>query len=373
MVATSVISISPPEQQLDRTLLEAPGGFAWWYADMVDDDGNGLVLIWSFGLPFLPGYASAARRGDAPEAGERPSLNLATYREGELDFYLLQEFDPADVNWSSDGQSWTFGRNQLSSRIVEGRRRLVAELDTDVPGSDAPLTGTIQIHGKPRKPFGGETEANGLPEHDWTPLTVLADGQADLTFPNGETWQCRGRAYHDRNGGNVPLHDVGIDHWIWGRAPLDDRELIYYLLWEAPDDDPTAIGLEIAADGATTLHESLDVTCRGRARNMGGLHWWRELQLGIDGQPWLDVSHRWVVDSGPFYMRYLTRATTPDGATATGVGELCEPARIDLGRHRPLVRMRVHRPTGRNSVWLPLFSGPRSDRVARLLRSFLPA
>lgn len=372
MVATSVISISPPEQPLHRGLLEAPGGFAWWYADMVDDQGDGLVLIWSYGLPFLPGYASAARRGEAPAAGERPSLNLATYRRGELDFYLLQEYSPTQVNWSAEGDAWTFGDNRLISRIEDGRRVMRADLSTDIPGSDGKLSGSIEIEGAPRKPFGGETHIDGLPEHDWTPLTVLADGRAVLEFPDGSSWTCSGRAYHDRNGGNVPLHDVGIDHWIWGRAPFEDRELIYYLLWPAPGEPPTAVGLEIGPDGSTTFHEALDVRRAGGSRNMGGLKWWRQLELGLDGDPWLEVSHRWVVDSGPFYMRYLTRASAPDGSTATGVGELCEPARIDLGRHRPLVRMRVHKPRGRNSMWLPLFSGPREGRVTRLLRSFLP-
>jgi hypothetical protein len=353
-------------------LLDAPGGFAWWYADMVDEHGNGFVLIWSFGLPFLPGYASAARRGQAPPAGERPSLNLATYREGELDFYLLQEFDPSDVSWEDDGETWIFGENRLTSHVEAGTRVMRAEFSTDVPGTGGRLEGTIEITGTQRKPFGGETPVEGLPEHDWTPLTVLANGRADLHFPDGTDWYSEGRAYHDRNGGDVPLHEVGIDHWIWGRAPFEDRELIYYLLWPTPDADPVALGMEITPDGTTTVHEELQVSRGEASRNMGGLRWWRDLDLSIDGQPWLTVTHEWVVDSGPFYMRYLTRATAPDGATATGVGELCEPDRIDLGRHRPLVRMRVHQPQGRNSVWLPLFSGPREGRVSRLIKSFLP-
>ncbi|MGM0558735.1 MAG: hypothetical protein ACQEVA_20280 [Myxococcota bacterium] len=372
MVATSLISISPPDQPLHRDLLDAPGGFAWWYADMVDERGNGLVLIWSFGLPFLPGYADSARRGKAQRPGDRPSLNLSTYREGELDFYLLQEFDPADVTWAEDGETWSFGDNRLTSRIEDGKRIMRAELSTDIPGTDGVLEGTIEIAGTPRQPFGGETRIEGLPEHDWTPLTVLADGRAELAFPDGTDWQCEGRAYHDRNGGDVPLHDVGIDHWIWGRAPLEDRELIYYLLWPAPDAAPVALGMEIGTNGETTVHEQLEVDRGSASRNMGGLRWWRDLELCLGGELWLRVTHQWVVDSGPFYMRYLTRASAPDGHTVTGVGELCEPDRIDLGRHRPLVRMRVHHPQGQNSMWLPLFSGPRQGRVSRLLKSFLP-
>ena len=44
---------------------------------------------------------------------------------------------------------------------------------------------------------------------------------------------------------------------------------------------------------------------------------------------------------------------------------------IDLDWQRPLVRMRVQRADGRNSMWLPLFTGPKPGRVQRLLRQFV--
>ena len=47
--------------------------------------------------------------------------------------------------------------------------------------------------------------------------------------------------------------------------------------------------------------------------------------------------------------------------------------RIDLGWQRPLVRMRVQRADGDNSIWLPLFTGPKTGRVQRLLRGFVGA
>ena len=60
--------------------LTAPGGFVWWYLDLTDGAGNGVVLIWSFGLPFLPGYADAARKGQGQSPASRPSLNVAVYK-----------------------------------------------------------------------------------------------------------------------------------------------------------------------------------------------------------------------------------------------------------------------------------------------------
>ena len=57
---------SPPE---DDRLPEAPGGFCWWYVDLVDERGDGAVLIWGFALPFL-------EPPTALPAAERPFVNL---------------------------------------------------------------------------------------------------------------------------------------------------------------------------------------------------------------------------------------------------------------------------------------------------------
>ena len=89
--AHPLVARDDPTTPMPRTLLDARGGFAWWYVDLVDEAGNGVVVIWSFGLPFLPGYASASRAGKGERAGDRPSLNVAVYVRGELAAYVLEE------------------------------------------------------------------------------------------------------------------------------------------------------------------------------------------------------------------------------------------------------------------------------------------
>jgi hypothetical protein len=376
MSASSLISLSPPTRRLDRALLEAPGGFLWWYVDLVEPDGNGLVLIWSYGLPFLPGYAQAARDGRAPEPGQRPSVNLSIYKDGALDFYLLQELEPDQAVWSSAEDTWRFGDCRMRRQIVDDRVELDIDIDCPIGGADDRLIGRIELDGVHREPctthdrLDDGAPAEHLGHHDWTPITGPARGVAELTHGD-QRWQIEGRAYHDRNGGSIPQHDLGIDHWIWGRVPLADRELIYYLLWTERDGAPDCFGLSIDDDGRTQLIDDLQVE-RGRAhRNLGGLRWWPQLEISCAGQPWLSVRHRDVVDSGPFYMRYLTEVTVPGNQPVRGFGELCEPARVDLARHRPLVRMRTHDLGGRNSIWLPLFTGPKTGRVRRLIGSWL--
>ena len=73
-----------------------------------------------------------------------------------------------------------------------------------------------------------------------------------------------------------------------------------------------------------------------------------------------------VLDNGPFYQRYLLRGRCGDDE-GFGVGENLVPDRVDTDLLRPLVRMRVHRAGGPNSMWLPLFSGDSAGRWSRLL------
>ena len=74
-----------------------------------------------------------------------------------------------------------------------------------------------------------------------------------------------------------------------------------------------------------------------------------------------------VLDNGPFYQRYLLRGRCGSDE-GYGIGENLMPDRVDTDLLRPLVRMRVHRAVGANSMWLPLFSGDVNGRWSRLLR-----
>jgi len=91
----------------------------------------------------------------------------------------------------------------------------------------------------------------------------------------------------------------------------------------------------------------------------------------LDGQTvWLDVKTRHLVDNGPFYRRFIVEGRA-EGQIAQGIGELLFPDKIDQDLMRPLVRMRVHRANLKNSMWLPLFCGPKDGRLGRLLASWV--
>lgn len=349
-----MLAISPPDQPLSRDLLDSPGGFAWWYMDLVDDDGNGCVLIWSFGLPFLPGRESAARRGQAERAGDRPSLNVAIYRQGRPALYLLQELDPSQADWPADGGRVRLGQSTLHTELSGGERVVHMAIDAALP-SGARLTGQVSMRGRGVKLADS---AGHDPHHQWSPLCTAAVGRATFSVDGRPILDVQGRGYHDRNGSTAPLGSLGISHWIWGRAPTADGERIWYLLWPERG-EPEAWGLQVASDGRTQVLPDLQVRLRGARRGIFGLPWWRTVELRHGGAPWLLVAHASTVDLGFFYGRWIVRATDPTGHVGTGIGEAVRPGRVDRWWNRWLVRMAVHRAQGPNSPFLPLFAGVR--------------
>ncbi|HEX2191008.1 MAG TPA: hypothetical protein VHG51_19015, partial [Longimicrobiaceae bacterium] len=272
--------------------------------------------------------------------------------------------------------SWPGPRTQQIGRCRfvrsgEGRRcTLDAELDCPLPGTADRLTGSVRIRGVARRSAGGDEAPDGA-AHLWTPLTGPAEGTATLRVGGREVARVSGRAYHDRNGGSVPLHALGIERWMWGRFPLRGREVVYYLLWPRGGGAPECLGVTVGVDGSTARVDGLEVELGRERRSYGGLRWPERIVLRARGATWLEVRHRALADVGPFYLRLLSEGTAAGGERGVGWGELCVPDRVDLPAHRPFVRMRVHRVGGANSVWLPLFTGPRERRVGRLLRHAL--
>ncbi|MFB6262512.1 MAG: hypothetical protein ABEL76_02630 [Bradymonadaceae bacterium] len=374
-----MLDIAPVDLEAARRAREAEGGFLWWYVDVVGPDGEGLVAIWSYGLPFLPGYAASDRKGHAPPAAERPSLNLALYRNGEPDFYLLREYEPERAVWTSEESRWEFGETVITSARCGGERRVHLDIDCSVPGTDERVNGDVRISG-PVPSFDELSDGSSGFEHRWEPGIVGGGASVDLEMP-GATRRCfEGAAYHDANCGTTPFHRLGIQRWIWARLPHRDGELVFYALRD--ENGPGAIAeaslphengdrtrrvvLEFDGDGNCRIHRDVQLTLGDSRRDMAGMQYWRRLTwaagAAADWSP-LTLEVDAVVDRGPFYMRLQIRQDQGE----RGFAELIRPRRIDLDRHRPLVRMAVDQSGERNSAWLPLFSGPREGRLQRLV------
>jgi carotenoid 1,2-hydratase len=365
MDIASLLHLDDPAHQPDPAVLDSLGGYLWWYVDLLDATGTGLVLIGSWGLPFLPGYAAAARSGRAQTPRSRPSLNVVTYAGGRPDFYLLQELRPEQASWT--GNTLRFGDSILRTHLVAGRRRLEALLDCPLPGTSDRLQGGVAFDGVALQDPGCSSGT-----HRWTPLAGPSTGAASLTVGGRPLLRCEGPAYHDRNWSPEPLQTQGLERWAWGRVVTEDALQVYYVLWPKHGGEPQLLGLSVDSSGRSTRHRDLALACSPSRRSRYGPAWHPTLSLTQAGAPWLEVRQHRPVEQGPFYLRLQQDVSVAGGPPVRGWGELCVPGRIDRAWERPLVRMRVHRPGEHSSVWNPLFTGTLADRARRQARSLWP-
>jgi hypothetical protein len=329
-----------------REALTAPGGFVWWYVDLVDEAGDGAVVIFGWGLPFLPGYATAARGGRPERPIDRPAVSVAVFRSGSLAFWTLTEIPAATVTWEGDEVRSAAGTLRVST---DRGLRVRAELSGDLRGTR--WTARLAVDGPLRVPDPGEPAHD---PHEWSVLSCGGLGALHLEF-GGRAWTVAGRAYVDRNAGEAPLEQVS-GPWHWGRLALSGRDRVWY----AEAGQNVGRTLEIDEVARELGPPAVEVWRAGR---------WGQMFPGVvswpDGQVVLEP-----VDDSPFYVRFLARGRV-GGAACRGIAEYCVPARIDAAWMRPLVRMAVRPADRAGSRWLPLLSGPTEGRWERTIRGWL--
>ena len=337
--------------------LHTPGGFLWWYVDIIDEQGNGLVLIWSFGLPFLPNYASKARKLKPQSPKERPSLVISIYKNFQLDCYLFQEYCQDEVSW--EDSIWRFGTNHMKT-TPDG---LSISLSLPIPKTKLTLDGTIEISGTRRK----EGTRTSQTVHEWVPILMPATANVHLVCGE-EQYQFFGRAYHDHNSALSPLHNLNIQSWWWGRIALPSQELIWYSLQSNDQSPPINLSISISKDGSIQIYDEGDCKCIKLRKSIFGLSSPSSFELNSPWKERISIKTKSIVDDGPFYQRYIVHAQTQQGE-GYGIAEQVVPDLVDGDWMRPLVQMRVAQSQRtHNSFWLPLFTGPKRGRWKRLIQ-----
>lgn len=333
----------PPLLCVDRSWAAAlprparAGAFDWWYVDGRDEGGDGLVFIWGR-LPFFEGDA--------------PSVNLSIYRGGRRIFWLLQRYSSGGVGAAgAAGFEAELGRSRLALRRSGADLRLEAALDLALPGDPRRLTGSLRLQG-PSALLDGPSREH---RHRWVPLVPFGALEVDLRCGAKPLFRFEGDGYADRNLGDAPLASLGVRRWRWGRALGGGRCTGFYAL-EGEDGRCEGWLLEATPAGVEVRPRPLS-GAEGEALQLPGLR-------ALSGR---------TVERGPFYSRSfgsLERAA--EGGlrerAVPAILERCEVARIGHRWHRPLVRMRMHHLGGSNSIWAPLFNGPRGGRLRSVLR-----
>lgn len=365
-----MITLTPARLPTDPQAVKTPGGFAWWYLDLVDLQGNGLVIIWSVGLPFVPGYAAAARAGTPQSPGARPVTTVSAYEKGRRVYYDFQVHSPENVDFQPvvDGHGrWKFDDNIFTTEVNDDcTHTLRIQLDRAIPGTTDRLTGDVEIRGALRQ--GGSVEpsepSKSTLDHAWSPRLLACNGVARLSTPSMHL-AVHGRAYHDRNSSTLPLHELGIAKWWWGRLSLPDHDIVWYRL-QPTGSDSTIREMVLLVDREGVVQEvDGPIELHGRMRGNFGLSSPRSLRFHDPLSREVTIQLEHLVDDGPFYQRHIVTGTCGEH-TGTGFAELVVPDKIDLDAHRPFVRMAVHNLNGPNSLFLPLFNGPTQSRLSRL-------
>ncbi len=342
--------------------MQKPGAFCWWYADLTDSEGSGCVIVWSFGLPFLPGSRKCT------SALSRPAVHFALYEKGRPSIYLLQEYAAHEANIDIQTGSGHIGDSHFSLTQIHSETRLLIELNQPIPHSRHRLNATLEVSG-PTVLLGTSEET---PPHVWMPQSTWAQGS--LSWSSGDRkGTLKGQAYVDANLSEQALHEQPIESWRWGRVSFPDRSVTYYDILGIDGSRTHTVAVQ---DKGSFQLEDARLTFEDDQTGRYGLTSPRKILIELADEK-IEVNLTHVVDDGPFYQRFLLEGRIfgvahqgPD-QTGHGIAEVVLPQKIDLPWQRPFVRMRTHQVDGRNSAWLPLFSGHHDARWGRLLRSLM--
>ncbi|MBS1910833.1 MAG: hypothetical protein JST22_02490 [Bacteroidetes bacterium] len=340
--------------------LQAAGSYEWSYFDGLADDGEtGFVAIWFRGCPMSPYYAAAiGRQRRRPESAaalptDYCAFSISLYRRGRRLFSILEEGPGREfVHRDADVR---YGRNAVRTDMAaNGMRCHMINVDAALALGRARLAGDIEINALPSGQIAGADGRMLIQErggHFWVPAAL--DGRftarLDLWRAGRGMLKLRfsGRAYHDRNAGSEPLSTLSAD-WHWGRLHAGDRTFVWFQVRQQNAALPSFQrllllergGLVAGAD-AWQLEETAPMahwSTLPRPRSIRGTA--RGRALAFNAAP------RFVVDSGPFYHRMISRiAVEHEGALfeGDGISEYLRPSRLAVAAFRPFVKFRVRR------------------------------
>jgi carotenoid 1,2-hydratase len=307
-----------PDGRLCFDAAVPPGGYRWWYADALSDDGRqGLTVILFVGSVFSPYYAWARGRGPAhPE--NHVAVNVALY--GRRNAWAMTErgrtalrrntgalsIGPSSAWW--DGTALTISVDEVAvpvPRRVRGTIRLEPQIVSDA-------TFALDAAGR----------------HRWRPMAPVARVEVDFPDP-GVRWQ--GRAYLDGNDGDRPLERDFVS-WNWSRAASGEPCILYDAVRE--DGSRHVLALRFGRDGQA---EAFDPP---PAVPLPATLW--RLRRGTASDPGDPPRIVQTLEDGPFYARAVV-ASRVAGSEMLAVHESLSLERFRKPWVRALLPFRMPR------------------------------
>jgi carotenoid 1,2-hydratase len=214
----------------------ADGGYAWWYADAISDDGaHALTLIAFIGSVFSPYYRRARRDGRAP-ALAHCALNVALYAASGRR-WAMTERGAGAVSCSVD----RFGIGP--SHLHWDGAVISSTAICSVAPRRTTLRGTIAI--RPGALHDTEYALDAAGRHRWRPIAPCARAEVRFDAP---ALTFSGPAYLDANCGDDPL-EAAFRRWHWSRAALAGGATAVLYDAERRDGSNAALALRFTPQG----------------------------------------------------------------------------------------------------------------------------
>jgi len=331
-----------------RSLKMKPGSYEWWYFDALDpDNGWKAVVIFYEGNPFSTRYIRALARGK-PRAESFPAVSISIYRHDRPVYYSFTEFDEKQASLVSNAVHVKIGPHRLEGRRKGDALEYVLRLRETLPSGDA-LDAQFTFRGAMphRNLFATDTVRPLQAGHRWSLIQPRATVTGQITIKSATEGRIEtsfnALGYHDHNMGAEPMREEFYD-WYWGRYHFKRATLVYYVMNRREEHQHRA--WLIAPDGAKVIEHFCEIESGDFGFNFFGLKSARRLQLKGDRGSFITVQQENLLDSGPFYQRFHSRAfwENPDRGLhdrVGGISEYIRPDRIYDRKFWPLVHMRI--------------------------------
>jgi carotenoid 1,2-hydratase len=336
------------------------GSYEWWYFDAYDQLNDlHIVIIFYDGCPFSPEYIdrweNTATRNDA-KPHDHPAISISVYKGGETVFYSLKEYLRSDFSWDDQLKKLQIGSSGFILNTEGQFLSYILDLDELLPGGDR-FRARLTFSGNriPENLFANSLNGTGI-SHEWNLSMPSASvtGKLEISGPliTEKIWEVNATGYHDHNLGREPMKEE-FNNWYWGRVHMPSGTLIYYIMNRRDGSENRA--WFIGRDNVSIDLEFGEVELSDFRSNIFLLNCARKVVLrGKHSEVTLQM--RRLVDSGPFYYRFLCDAILESDSlslleSSGGISEFIHPARIHSRLFRPLVRMR-YTSKGREPHWV---------------------
>jgi carotenoid 1,2-hydratase len=302
-----------------------PGGYSWWYFDAISDDGErALTAIFFIGSVFSPDYAARIRAGAAARAEEHLGVNLALYQRGKKAAWVMSEYSAAALKRADDG-GLTIGESSIESGIrtrVQIRERSAPFL-LSLARVGGRVEGEIELEPL-APPLPEPTVLDGAAGHRW--IVPIPRARVKVRFKK-PGFEFDGTGYHDMNRGDGRL-EAAFSRWSWARFHAPGKEGRTIVLYAARTVSGQRRSLIVDARDGAPPSERVARVVEARLGDERKAGWGLTLPEWFELGP-LRATPESLVESSPFYARYLGALSENGAPIARGVGE-----HLDLDRFR---------------------------------------